>query len=34
MGSLKVDGLVERRNNRDTLFLVEVDNLLSDDSKI
>jgi len=34
MESLKVDGLVERRNNRNTFFLVEVDNLLSDDSKI
>jgi hypothetical protein len=34
METLQVDGLVQRRNNRDTLFLVEVYDLLSDDSKI
>jgi len=34
MESSQVDGLLQRRNNRDTPFLVEVYNLLSDDSKI
>ena len=34
MESSQVDGLLQRRNNGDALFLVEVYNLLSDDSKI